>query len=152
VLGKKPDASAAALHMQAPSQRTSRLYTQVGGARIRARRLGWPQAWSRHGTGVRRSACKHARVLAHSAWRVHPVTGDGANAAGATGHGVLRIYLQKPARDKARPALTIVSLVDDEPGMTDTRDSSASRRPPVRLGWPTASLERVVACAGHSRA
>jgi hypothetical protein len=122
--------------MPAPSQSASRLNTQAGGARIRARRLGWPQAWSRHGARERRPACKRDRVLAHSAWCVHPVTGDGADAVGASGRGVLRTYLQKPARDKARPAHKVVLLVDGEPGTTGAprlqRVAAASRA--ARLG------------------
>jgi hypothetical protein len=89
---------------------------------------------------VRRPTCKRTRVLAHSAWRVHPVTGDGADVADETGRGVLRIYLQNLARDKAWPALTVVSLFDGKPGMTDTprlqRVAVASRAARLANGQP----------------
>jgi hypothetical protein len=60
-------------------------------------------------------ACKCARGLAHGAWRVHPVAGDETDAAGATRRGVLRIHLQKPARDEAQLALTDDLHGDGEP-------------------------------------
>jgi hypothetical protein len=117
--------------MPAPGQSVSRLNTQAGGARIATQRLGRPQVWSWRGVGVRRPACKRARDLAHGAWRVHPVTRDGTDAAGATECGVLRIYLHRPARDKAQPALTVVLLDDGEPRTTDAprlqRVAAASR-------------------------
>jgi hypothetical protein len=66
--------------------------------------------------GCASRACKRARNLAHGAWRDDPVAGDETDAAGTTRRGVLRVHLQKPARDEAQLAFTDDLHGDSEPG------------------------------------
>jgi hypothetical protein len=135
---KSPTLPAVTLHMPASGQGVSRLNTQTGGARITTQRLGRPKIWPLHGAVVRRPGM-HARS--------QPRAQRAARSPGSRGRvrrcrrDEARRQAHPPARSCSgrNPACTQTSgAATASSGRKSPRDSSASRRPPVRLGWPAA--------------
>jgi hypothetical protein len=79
-----------------------------------------------------------SRVPALGVRRVVPVAGIEPNAAGASRFDAQRFPPARRLADQSPAPHTCVCAATASPSRKSLRVSSASRRPPMRFGWPTA--------------